>query len=67
VTDSHNSGWVSVIERLVVLIFGVQFLLPGLETGSVEYRRFRSPGGERGSRLQLGHSKATAPIGMNEC
>jgi len=49
-TDSHNSGWVSVIERLVVLIFGVQFLLPGLETGSVEYRRFQSPGGEKGEQ-----------------
>jgi len=56
-TDSNDSGWVLVIDCLV-LVFGVQFSLPGLETGSVEHGRFRALGGEAGSRLQLGHSKA---------
>jgi len=52
-TDSDNSGWVSVIERLV-LVFSVQFSFPGLETGSVGYRRFRSLGGEKGEQAAAG-------------
>jgi len=52
-TDSHNSGWVSVIKRLF-LVFGVQFSLPGLETGSVEHRRFWSLGGEEGEQATAG-------------
>jgi len=44
---------VSVIERLV-LVFGVQFLFPGLETGSVKHRRFWSLGGEEGEQATAG-------------
>jgi len=55
--DSNDSGWVLVIERLF-LVFGAQFSLPGLETGSVEHRGFGLLVAKRGSRLQLGDSKA---------
>jgi len=52
-----DSGWLSVIERLV-LVFGVQFSLPGLDMGSVEHKGFVLSAAKRGSRLQLGDSKA---------
>ena len=55
--DIDDSDWVSIIKRLV-LVFGVQFSLPGLEMGSVEHKGFVLLAAKRGSRLQLGDSKA---------
>ena len=43
----------SVIERLV-LVFCVQFSLPGIQTGSVEHRRFGALDGEERARATAG-------------
>jgi len=51
--DSYDLGWILVIECLF-LVFGVQFSFPGLDTGSVEHRRFRALGGEAGEQAAVG-------------